>query len=145
MKKIFFVLSIVALPVLLFAQGNGGYKVIGGSATNEVDTVVVLYDSPEMSNAYYVHSIRRLGENFSGYAIELIASEHSLKKNHVALKGFGKIYVDIIDQKYHYLFPIEVGRKKSIKKFLKDVIRPRHAEAIVVQYLHGVRTKVFSW
>ncbi|HHB79425.1 MAG TPA: hypothetical protein ENK85_09365 [Saprospiraceae bacterium] len=139
----------ICLAFHLVAHGQVGddfeFQVIIGEEGQADDTTVVLKDSPEVTEDYYVRTIGQLDKDYTGYAVELLITENLLSSDYSLFSGFGKIYFDFIMGKYHYVYPIKFRKKKAIKKYLKNNVRTRQANAVIVQYLHGVRTSVLPW
>jgi len=131
-------------PFMLFAQDNwSNIPVIGGE--NTLDTVVAFHDSPEFSETEWERSIPYLPSGYTGYAIEIIASDHLLKSSHSALSDFGRIFMVQSGNKYHYLFLVDYHRRKSVKQFYRKIVKSKAPNSKVVQYLNGVKTTDFSW
>ncbi len=131
---------------MLSAQDNWEHIKVIGSVDEKPDTVKVdLYDTPEFSEKELERAIPSLKSEYSGFAIELITSEHLLSRNNPALSGFGQLFIDQYANKYRYLFPVEYHRRKSVKQFYRKIVKPKAPNSKVVQYLNGVRTTEFSW
>jgi len=111
-----------------------------------VDSVTIgLHDSPEFSLKEIERSVQPMKKKYTGFAIELIVSDHLLATNHAIFNDFGRIFLENSSTKYHYLFPVDYRRRKSMKNFFRKIIKPKAPNAKVVQYLNGVRTTEFSW
>ncbi len=106
---------------------------------------VKLYDTPEISTQLFTKAIPALLPNYTGYAIELIASKNKLERSNPNLKNYGKIYCTHIDNAFQYHILVDFNSKKAIKKYFKNNIKPHHPTARVVRFLNGVRTTVLKW
>ncbi len=131
---------------LLSAQDNWDHiQVVDES--DIVDSIVVgLHDSPEFSQKQLERAIPSLKQDYTGYAIELLVSDHELSVNNSAFGGFGRIYMEqTTSNQYRYLVLIDFRRRRSVKQFYRKIIKPKSPNSKVVQYLKGVRTTEFSW
>ena len=135
-----------AFSLVLSAQDNWeNIRVVGEGArlTDSVD--VGLHDSPEFTQKQLERSISGLKPAYTGYAIELIASDHLLKSNNSAFRDFGRIFLDESSNKYRYLILIDYHKRKSVKRFYRKIVKTKAPNSKVVQYLNGVKTTEFSW
>ena len=92
------------------------------------------------SAAYYRHH-KRLSATFSGYAIELVVSEKPLRRDAELFDQFGNIYYKQLDTgayAYYILLP-SFRKKKAMKTYLMNNVRPRAPQAQLVAYSGGIR------
>jgi len=83
---------------------------------------------------------KQLPTGFSGYVIELIHSEVPLQRKNEMFKHFGNVVYDKLeDGSYSYCFVIDFSKKKSMETFLQKIVRPKVAEARIIQYKKGIR------
>ncbi len=89
--------------------------------------------------SYYRHH-KQLAATFSGYVIELTTSERPLKRSHELFGQFGKVHYDQLeDGTYSYCIVVDFREKKAAKHFLEQVVRPKAADARIIQYKKGIR------
>lgn len=143
-KLLTFVFCVFSL--VLSAQNHWeNIQVVDEDAHHSDSIDVGFHDSPEFTQKQLERSIPNLKPEYTGYAIELIASDHLLKPNDSAFRDFGKIFLDQSSNKYRYLILIDYRRRKPIKRFYRKIIKTKAPDSKVVQYLNGVKTTEFSW
>ena len=83
---------------------------------------------------------KRMPASFTGFAVELTASERPLDLSFPLFKNFGNIHYDKPARgRYTYLIPLGFTKRPSVDKYLADVILPRVPEATIIEYYNGRR------
>lgn len=142
-KKIFtYLLFLLTLPLSVHAQDDWNVEM---DNPLQEPKVIKLHDAPEISSKLFTKAIPTLNTNYTGYAIELIASKNRLERRNPNLKNYGKIYCTHIEDYFQYHILLDFNSKKSIKKYFRTNIKPHHPEAKVVRFLNGVRTTILKW
>ena len=85
---------------------------------------------------------RRLSATYSGQFIQLILTDRPLARDFELFRQFGKVYYDQLeDGRYAYGLKVDFSSKKAISSFIEGVVRPRAAEARLVEYKKGSRSE----
>ena len=90
--------------------------------------------------AAYFRYHKRMPASFSGFAVELVAANTPLPRDYELFKRFGNVHYDKIQRgRYTYLIPVGFTKKKSVEKYLTDIVHPLAPDATIVEYRYGQR------
>jgi len=83
---------------------------------------------------------KRLSGTFSGYAIELAASDLPLTRNNKVLRRYGNVHYDKLREGgYSYIIKTQFSSKNALKKFYETVILPHNVASKMIEYKLGKR------
>ncbi|MCB0521037.1 MAG: hypothetical protein H6577_20100 [Lewinellaceae bacterium] len=83
---------------------------------------------------------KKLQKMYSGYAIEVAASNYPLERNDAIFRQFGNVHYDkLIEGGYSYLILANFDSDKSALHFLQTIIQPKANEARLFLYKDGNR------
>ncbi|GEM_PF-5603112 len=100
---------------------------------------------PDVDETTFSSNIRSFDKAYTGYAVEVVTSEMRLTNSQLKALGVGRLYCRRAGDRYQYLIPISFNNRRAIKRFLKQVIRPKVPGARVVRFLNGSRTTTLKW
>ncbi len=96
---------------------------------------------PTASRVY--NHCKKLSQTYSGYAIEVSASEYPLQPNHPVFRQFGNIFYEKLREGgYSYLIKGEFSSEEAALHFMKNIIVPRASGARLFFYEEGIRKAV---
>ena len=83
---------------------------------------------------------KKLPQLFSGYAIEVAASNYPLQRDNPVFRQFGNIhYEKLREGGYSYLILASFSSQDAALGFIKTIILPKVAEARLFEYKDGIR------
>jgi hypothetical protein len=88
--------------------------------------------------AYRFH--KKLPQLFTGFAIEVAASNFPLQRNNPVFRQFGNIhYEKLREGGYSYLILASFSSREAALNFLNEIILPKVPEARLFDYKDGIR------
>ena len=95
-------------------------------------------ESAPASTPYRFH--KKLPQLFSGYAIEVAASNYPLDRANPIFRQFGNIHYEKLQEGgYSYLILGKFSSKESALQFVQTIIKPKAEDARLFEYKDGIR------
>ena len=95
------------------------------------------------SAASHIRHHRRLHSGYSGYFVELKHCHEPLARSNATLQHFGIIHYDLLeDGTYSYGLKAQFDRKKTFKKYVREVIYPQKEDVHIFRYKYGKRKEM---
>lgn len=143
-KKTILMLCLFGMSFGLFAQSQANAKTALNNSPNVYSSSVKKETKQYQSKAtssYRYH--KKLPATFTGFVIELEASNYPLERGYPLFKQFGNVYYDKLEQGgYSYVIKTNFSKSEAIEKFLADVIIHKAPEARVLEYKLGKRKTI---
>jgi hypothetical protein len=125
-------------PIDMSKSTIKGSAVMG--AFGEIVTINTKHEAAISKNIYSKPSY--LGEEFTGYSIQLMTSMERLANDNALFSEFGNLMIEeAANPKYCYMLG-EFETKEGAEKFLKFVLLERYPKAKVIRYKSGNRKRL---
>ncbi len=129
---------VICLAMAIIASAQAQSTPLFESETAYVATETTTNKVTSTPTPYRFH--KKLQQLYSGYAIEVAASNYPLDRNQPVFRQFGNIRYDkLIEGGYSYLVLANFDSDESALHFLQTIIQPKAHEARMFLYKDGNR------
>ncbi|MCP3933535.1 MAG: hypothetical protein GY705_31085 [Bacteroidetes bacterium] len=126
---------ILILILPLFLQGQSETEFFDLYAEANVSTAA---HSNAKSSYYRFH--KKLPALYTGYVVEIVASNYPLERAYPLFRKFGTIHYDKLREGgYSYCILPNFSKRKTVERYFANVIAPKAPEARIIQYKKGIR------